>query len=353
MKSLGLGRGRGVPVPRSAGAAGDRRRLRAARRSSARSTSARADGHRAQLARLPVDPRIGRMLLAAHEEGCLAEVLVIAAALSVQDPRERPLERAQAADAAQKKFADEQSDFLGYLKLWKFFEDGLHHESNRKLHQACREHFLSFNRDARMARHPRAAEGAGRRARLEGRRDQAGQRPVRAGPSRAAHRAARQRRAARTDEGSYQGARGIKFWVHPGSALGKKAPRWIMAAELIETTRLFARTVAGIEPEWLERLGAHLLKRSQTDPHWEKQARAGRGAASAARSTGCRCTSTGACTTARSTRRSRGRSSSARRSSRATATRARRSSRTTGGSCARSRRSSTSRAGPTCWWTTS
>ena len=99
-----------------------------------------------KLARLPVDPRIGRMVLAAKEEGCLAEVLVIAAALSVQDPRERPLERAQAADEAQKKFADEKSDFLGFLKLWRFFEEGLHHESNRKLHKACREHFLSFNR---------------------------------------------------------------------------------------------------------------------------------------------------------------------------------------------------------------
>ena len=222
------------------------------------------------LARLPVDPRIGRMVLAAHEEGSLAEVLVIAAALAVQDPRERPLERAQAADAAQKQFADERSDFLGYLKLWKFFEDGLHHESNRKLQKACREHFLSFNRmrewrDIHAQLKELAAElgwKAGATTQDSGQYDRV-------------HRALLTgllgNVGLKSDDGSYQGARGIKFWVHPGSSLGKKAPRWIMAAELTETTRLFARSVAGIEPEWLERLGAHLLKRSHTDPHWERK----------------------------------------------------------------------------------
>ncbi len=222
------------------------------------------------LARLPVDPRIGRMVLAAHEEGSLAEVLVIAAALAVQDPRERPMDRAQAADAAQKPFADERSDFLGYLKLWTFFEDGLHHESNRKLHQACRDHFLSFNR---------MREWRDIHAQLKA---LAGELGWKAGEIKAdGGQYARVHRALlagllgnvglRSDDGSYQGARGIKFWVHPGSALGKKAPRWIMAAELTETTRLFARTIAGIEPEWLERLGAHLLKRAQSDPHWERK----------------------------------------------------------------------------------
>jgi len=222
------------------------------------------------LARLPVDPRIGRMVLAAHEEGSLAEVLVIAAALAVQDPRERPLERAQVADAAQKIFADEQSDFFGYLKLWKFFEDGLHHESNRKLHQACRDHFLSFNRmrewrDIHAQLKELAAELGWK----------AGEIKQDSGQYARVHRALLTgllgNVGLRTDDGSYQGARGIKFWVHPGSSLGKKAPRWIMAAELTETTRLFARSVAGIEPEWLERMGAHLLKRSHTDPHWERK----------------------------------------------------------------------------------
>ena len=223
-----------------------------------------------QLARLPVDPRIGRMVLAAKEEACLAEVLVIAAALSVQDPRERPLERAQAADEAQKKFADEKSDFFGFLKLWRFFEDGLHHESNRKLHQACRDHFLSFNRmrewrDIHSQLKELVAELGWK----------AGEMTPDAGQYARVHRALLTgllgNVGLRTEEGNYLGARGIKFWVHPGSALVKKAPRWIVAAELTETTRLFARTVAGIEPEWLERLGAHLLKRSQSEPHWEKK----------------------------------------------------------------------------------
>jgi ATP-dependent helicase HrpA len=223
-----------------------------------------------RLARLPVDPRIGRMVLAAKDEGCLAEVLVIAAALSVQDPRERPLERAQAADEAQKRFADDKSDFLGFLKLWRFFEDGLHHESNRKLHRACRDHFLSFNRmrewhDIHSQLKELVAELGWK----------AGEVAADAGQYAHVHRALLTgllgNVGVRTEEGGYLGARGIRFWVHPGSALAKKSPRWIVAAELVETTRLFARTVAGIEPEWLERLGAHLLKRSQGDPHWEKK----------------------------------------------------------------------------------
>ena len=222
------------------------------------------------LAKLPLDPRIGRMVLAAKEEACLPEVLIIAAALAVQDPRERPLDRAQAADAAQKEFSEEKSDFLSYLKLWRFFDEGLHHESNRKLHQACREHFLSFNR---------MREWRDVQSQLK---ELVGELGWKVGePTRDAGEDARIHRALlagllgnvglRTEEGNYLGARGIKFWVHPGSALVKRAPRWIMAAELTETTRLFARYVAGIPPEWLERIGAHLIKRSQSDPHWEKQ----------------------------------------------------------------------------------
>jgi len=223
-----------------------------------------------QLARLPVDPRIGRMVLAANEEGSLPEVLVIAAALAVQDPRERPMERAQAADEAQKKFADERSDFLSYLKLWKFFDEGLHHESNRKLHRACREHFLSFNRMREWRDiHSQLKELVGELG------WKVGEQVADSGQYARVHRAFLSgllgNVGLKTEEGSYQGARGIKFWVHPGSALVRKAPRWIVAAELTETTRLFARCVAGIEPEWLERIAAHLLKRSQSEPHWEKK----------------------------------------------------------------------------------
>ena len=241
-----------------------------------------------QLARLPVDPRIGRMVLAAKDAGSLAEVLVIAAALAVQDPRDRPLEHAQAADAAQKKFSDEQSDFLGYLKLWAFFEESLHHESNRRLHALCRQHFLSFSRMREWRDiHSQLKELAGElgwkagtlrpadevatspvlyaqvhRALLAGLLGNVGMRNEEGGSS--------ERRGPAV--APYIGARGVKFWIHPGSSLGKKRPQWIIAAEITETTRLYGRSVAGVLPEWLEEAGAHLLKRSQSEPHWEKKA---------------------------------------------------------------------------------
>jgi ATP-dependent helicase HrpA len=221
-----------------------------------------------QLARLPVDPRIGRMVLAAKSENALAEVLVIAAGLSVQDPRQRPSERAAAADEAQKRFDDEKSDFLSWIKLWKFFEEALaHRKSSRKLHEACRAHFLSFNRMRewrdihgqlkelvvelgwRISETPAAYQQV-HRALLAGLLGNVG---------------------TKTEDGNYLGARGIRFWIHPGSGVGRKAGRWVMAAELIETTRLYARCVATVEPGWLESVGAHLVKRHRYEPHWEKQ----------------------------------------------------------------------------------
>src|SRR5438445_5035001 len=221
-----------------------------------------------QLARLPVDPRIGRMVLAAKSENAIGEVLVIAAALSVQDPRQRPSEHAAAADEAQKRFNDEKSDFLSWLKLWKFFEEALEHrKSSRKLHEACRGHFLSFNRMRewrdihgqlnelvaelgwRVSETPATYEQV-HRALLAGLLGNVGM---------------------KTEEGNYLGARGIRFWIHPGSRVRRKAGRWVMAAELTETTRLYARCVATVEPEWVESVGKHLVKRHQYEPHWEKQ----------------------------------------------------------------------------------
>jgi len=221
-----------------------------------------------QLAKLPVDPRIGRMVLAAKSENALREVLVIAAALSVQDPRQRPSERAAAADEAQKRFDDEKSDFLSWLKLWKFFEEALERgKSGRKLHEACREHFLSFNRMRewrdihgqlkelvaelgwRISETPATYQQV-HRALLAGLLGNVG---------------------TKTEEGNYLGARGIRFWIHPGSGVRRKAGRWVMAAELTETTRLYARCVATVESEWLEAVGTHLVKRHQYEPHWEKQ----------------------------------------------------------------------------------
>ncbi|MDP2640615.1 MAG: ATP-dependent RNA helicase HrpA, partial [Betaproteobacteria bacterium] len=220
-----------------------------------------------QLARLPLDPRIGRMILAAKGEGCLAEVLVIAAALSVPDPRDRPLERAQAADEAHKKFNDEKSDFLAFLKLWKFFEEALaHRKSGRKLREACHASFLSFNRmrewrDIHAQLKELVAEMGWKVGEFTSQFPQI-------------HRALLAgllgNIGLKTEEGHYLGARGIKFWVHPGSGVGKKAGRWIMGAELTETTRLYARSVASIETQWLEQIGAHLVRRHLVDPHWEK-----------------------------------------------------------------------------------
>ncbi|MFM9971173.1 MAG: ATP-dependent RNA helicase HrpA [Burkholderiales bacterium] len=225
-----------------------------------------------QLARLPLDPRIGRMVLAAKEEGSLADVLVIAAALSVQDPRERPMDRAQAADMAQKRFDHEKSDFISYLKLWQFFDDALEHKkSNRKLRDACQAHFLS---------HIRMREWRDVHSQLKELVAEMGWKvgEISTDPSQSyapLHRALMTgllgNIGMKTEEGSFLGARAIKFWVHPGSGVAKKAGRWIMAAELAETTRLYARCVATIEPQWLESIGAHLIKRTQTDPHWEKK----------------------------------------------------------------------------------
>jgi ATP-dependent helicase HrpA len=222
-----------------------------------------------QLARLPLDPCIARMILAAKQEGSLAEVLIIAAVLSLQDPRERPLERAGAADAAQQKFDDEKSDFLSWLKLWKFYQEALaHKKSNRKLAELCRDNFLSPRRmrewlDIHSQLHTFVAELGWKvsgkeasyaqihRALLAGLLGNVGCRSE--------------------DSEHYLGARGIKFLIHPGSGVGKKAGRWIMAAEITETTRLYARCVARIEPEWLEDIGAHLIRRHQYEPHWEKK----------------------------------------------------------------------------------
>jgi len=215
-----------------------------------------------ELARLPLDPRVARMLVAAREEGCLQQVTIVAAALSLQDPRERPLERAAAADERHARFADERSDFLSFLKIWKLFEG--------PWERASRENFLSI---------PRMREWRDIHQQLRRTLEELGWRdsslsPERPEGYRAIHRsllAGLLGNVGMRDEaeGSYTGARGIKFRVHPGS-FTKKPGRWIVAAELVETTRLFARTVAGVDPRWLEEIGAHLLKRHRENPHWEK-----------------------------------------------------------------------------------
>ncbi|MCB1851632.1 MAG: ATP-dependent RNA helicase HrpA [Gammaproteobacteria bacterium] len=221
-----------------------------------------------QLARLPLDPRIARILLAGAHGNCLNELLVIAAALSIQDPRERPMEKQQAADEAHHRFLDEQSDFLGLLKLWLALEEQRRHLSRRKFQRCCRDSYLSWNRvqewhdvyhQLRSQMHEmgyrengnEASYDAVHRALLSGLLSHIG---FRAGSS----------------EREYLGARNSRFSIFPGSGLFKRQPKWVMAAELVETSRLYARTVGSIKPEWVESAAGHLVKRSYSEPHWER-----------------------------------------------------------------------------------
>jgi ATP-dependent helicase HrpA len=217
-----------------------------------------------ELARLPLDPRVARMLVAARGEGCLDNVLVIAAALSVQDPRERPLGKAGSADERHGAFAHPRSDFLGFLNLWKL-------QSEPGLRRLCRESFLSYPRmrewrDVHAQLEATLAELKWPRSTMD---PEKGYRPI--------HRALLAGLLGNIgirDEGGdspsgHTGARGIKFWVHPGSWT-RRPGKWLVAAELVETTRLFARCVADIDPKWLEDIGAHLIRRERRNPHWEK-----------------------------------------------------------------------------------
>ena len=221
------------------------------------------------LAKLPVDPKIGRMLLAAKAENCLSEMLILTAALSVQDPRERPQEKREAALEKHRLFFEERSDFLSYLKIWNFFEDAIKHKkSNRKLAELCYEHFLSFTRlrewrDVHQQLHALIAEMGMRlnetpatyeqihRALLTGLLGHVGFKDPEAD--------------------NYLGARDTKFFLPQDSVLAKKKSKWVMAAELTETTKLFGRCAAEILPEWIEQAGKALLARSYHDPHWEKK----------------------------------------------------------------------------------
>lgn len=285
-----------------------------------------------QLARLPVDPRIGRMILAAADEGCLPEVLVMAAVLEVQDPRERPAEKQQAADERHAQFADPASDFLSYLRLWNFYHDLREKLSRNQLRRACQQNFLSFNRmrewldihrqlkqlvdesailprgvartaGGAAARSGSAPEpGGSRRSNRRHRRGlhyrppldveletinleltSLGGRPLAPRVPHfdqllygAIHRALLagllSNVALRTDAYEYTGAGNSRFYLWPGSGAFESKPEWIMAAERVETTRNYARTVARINPAWVEPLAGHLVKRSYNQPHWSRPA---------------------------------------------------------------------------------
>ncbi|WP_312374622.1 ATP-dependent RNA helicase HrpA [Stutzerimonas nitrititolerans] len=274
-----------------------------------------------QLARLPIDPRLGRMMLEAAQQGSLAEVLIVASALSVQDVRERPADRQQQADQAHAQWKDPDSDFAALINLWRGFEEKRQELGSNPLRSWCRKNFLNYLRlrewrDAHrqltlIARelklgagkavdgsgHPPYAKSGSRRVEnAEG----FSTRPAEAVPttdtkvnaivrqqaeaSEAAQKAkgyAAVHKAIlagllsqighKTEEGDFLGARQRRFWVHPSSVIGRKKPSWIMAAELVETTKLFARMVAKIEPDWIEPLAGHLIKKNHFEPHWEKK----------------------------------------------------------------------------------
>jgi len=227
-----------------------------------------------ELSRLPLDPRVGRMILEARDRQALTEVLIIASAFSVQNVRDRPIEQAQAADAAHKKFDDERSEFLGDLKLWKWLEDskggqGEHKVSQRKQEQLLRDNFISPRRvrewrDIHSQLHTVVAE---HQWRLNGAPATYEQLHLSMLAGLLGNIGLKSE-----DEDWYLGARGIRFYKHPGANLSKKPGRWIVAAELVETTRLFGRGIAGIEPQWLPQIAGHIIKTQLLEPHWEKKA---------------------------------------------------------------------------------
>ncbi|WP_052390773.1 ATP-dependent RNA helicase HrpA [Streptomyces sp. NRRL B-24484] len=226
-----------------------------------------------KLAQLPVDPRMARMVLEADRLGCVRDVMVIAAALSIQDPRERPAEKRQAADDRHRRFNSETSDFLSYLAMWRYVREQQRELSSSAFRRMCKTEFLNYLRIREwqdvyvqlrtVAKqlgvtidepHEDAEPDADRihQALLSGLLSHIGLFDV--------------------EKREYGGARGARFAVFPGSGLFKKPPRWVMSAELVETSRLWARINAKIEPEWVEPLAAHLIKRSYSEPHWEKKA---------------------------------------------------------------------------------
>jgi ATP-dependent helicase HrpA len=221
-----------------------------------------------QLDRWPLDPRLGRMVAEAHRLGCLEDVLVLAAALSIQDPRERPLERQQAADQAHQRFADERSDFAGLLKLWLHLREQRKKLSAGQFRKLCKREFLNWQRvlewfDLYQQLRDQAREEKLRLSGAHGSYEQVHQALLAGMLSHVGLR--------HPEDGSYSGARQRSFRIFPGSGLAGKSPRWIMAAEVVETSRAWGRINAQIEPGWIEHAGAHLLKRHYFDPHWSRK----------------------------------------------------------------------------------
>jgi ATP-dependent helicase HrpA len=234
-----------------------------------------------KLARLPVDPRIGRMILEADRNGCAREVLIIAAALSIQDPRERPSDAQESADAAHRRFANPDSDFTAFLSLWEYLRERQQDLSSSAFRRMCRAEYLNYLRVREWqdlhGQLRRLAEDVGVQTAsssadptvlhlslLAGLLSHLGMKiEIARSPS--------ARPGGRRPRAEYLGARGARFAIFPGSGLARTPPDWLVAAELVETSALFARMVAKIEPEWVEPLAQHLTKRTYSEPHWSKK----------------------------------------------------------------------------------
>ena len=219
------------------------------------------------LSRFPIEPRYSRMILEARKNACINEILIIVSALSIQDPRERPLDKQQQADQAHAEFKDSKSDFVAFINLWNFYQEQRKELSQNKLRKLCKKHFLSYTRmlewrdihtqllnQCKELKYSLNTTVAGydaiHQSLLSGLLSHAG---------------------FKNEEGEYQGARNSQFTIFPGSSLRKKKPLWIMAAEMLETQRHYALTVAQIDPLWLEKQAAHLIKKSYFEAHWEKK----------------------------------------------------------------------------------
>ncbi|MEB8431139.1 ATP-dependent RNA helicase HrpA [Cocleimonas sp. KMM 6892] len=255
-----------------------------------------------QLARLPTDPRLGRMLVAAQELGVLQEVLVIVSALSIQDARERPLDKQQASDQKHSRFKDESSDFISLLKLWDYYHDKNGELSQGQLRKLCRKEFLSFMRlrewnetyrqlkmslketdlnipkpdRAKKAKLQQLSKKTGKNNQQKKKNDSVDEDDKYSASYNVIHQSLLTGLLSnigfKEENNEFQGVNNRKFFVFPGSALYKKPPKWIMSAEIVDTSRLFARTVAKIQPEWVEYSAKHLLKHHYTEPRWEKKA---------------------------------------------------------------------------------
>src|SRR5262245_61627021 len=222
-----------------------------------------------QLAKLPLDPRLGRILLAGAQEHALEEIAIIASALSVPDPRDRPADKQTQADQKHAPLRDEQSDFLSLLKLWKAWNEQRAHLSRARLRAWCKENFLSYLRLIEWHDvHGQVMEVVKGELALTPNTKPAEYAPI----HRALLAGLLSQVAQRKEQGEYLGANGTKLFIHPGSGQFKARPPWITSAEQVQTTKVYARTVARIDPAWVEQVGAHLIRRQHYEPHWERRA---------------------------------------------------------------------------------